>query len=551
MLSTNFTRRCVDVLNVPGSSYRNVTRYHDSTRTARSPICLRIVWFKLLSVRFRLSFRTQPLFHFHGCSWNGSGNFKLLGAPVGSNEWCEELLGRRIAKARSLLAAIGKFPDAQGAFSLLRSCSGWSKVLYSCRTVPPDAQMDGLRTADSDLRAAPGQLIGRPSSGDDWRLASLGIAAGGLGARCAAERAPAAYVASFSARRDTCCLLWPAFDPFDLDEGCHLAAAEEALRRSIPPGANMYEESDSPSKKFLSGMIEAQSVSDIFGDPSLPRHRRLHLEACHVPGAGAWLTANPSCVDSHVPSPFSGLLSSAVFAWLCGITTPLAACAVKCWIVGATTPSHAAAATPFGMWSAPQSRSTRRSLPRSRSLASSSPLGRPIQEAPTRTLIPPSFPPLRLAAGRRPADIWVPRGVSGFAEAWDFSVSSLLRSSHLSSASPSVADVFHEVEQRKRAFQDTASHVAERGATFCPLVLEACGGGWSQAFRSVVAWISSESRTARGHATDAPRDISLRIAQRISCTLHRENARAILRRSPGPVSGSSDLAGDQVPTSGW
>ena len=147
---------------------------------------------------------------------------------------------------------------------------------------------------------------------------------------------------------------------------------------------------------------------------------------------------------------------------------------------------------------------------------------------------PPSPPPP--AASRRPADVWVPRRVSGFAEAWDFSVSSLLRSSHLSSASPSVADVFHEVETQKRAFQDTASLVAERG---------------SQAFRGVVAWIASESRTARGLATDSPKDTGLRIAQRFSCTVHRENARAILRRSPGSVNGSSGMAGDQVPTSGF
>ena len=225
------------------------------------------------------------------------------GCPDWSGEWCEELLGRRIGKARSLLVAIGKFPDAQGAFCLLRSCSGWSKVLNSCRTVPPDAQADGLRTTDADLRAALAQLIGRPLSEDDWRLASLCIAAGGLGARCAAEHAPAAYIASFSACRDTCCMLWPAFDPFDLDEGCRLAAAEESLRRSIPSGADVYADSDSPSQKFLSRMIEAQSVSGIFGDPSLPRHRRLHLEACQVPGAGAWLIANPACADSHVPSP--------------------------------------------------------------------------------------------------------------------------------------------------------------------------------------------------------------------------------------------------------
>ena len=76
----------------------------------------------------------------------------------------------------------------------------------------------------------------------------------------------------------------------------------------------------------------------------------------------------------------------------------------------------------------------------------------------------------------RPADVWIPRGMSGFAEAWDFSVSSLLRTSHLSAASPTVADVFHEVEARKCAFQGTAASVAERGATLVPLVLEACGG---------------------------------------------------------------------------
>ena len=65
---------------------------------------------------------------------------------------------------------------------------------------------------------------------------------------------------------------------------------------------------------------------------------------------------------------------------------------------------------------------------------------------------PPGFPPPS-AAGRRLADVWVPRDVSGFAEAWDFSVSSLLRTSHLSTASPTVAGVFHEVEARKCALE--------------------------------------------------------------------------------------------------
>ena len=57
--------------------------------------------------------------------------------------------------------------------------------------------MKGLCDADRDIRSALCHLIGRSLSDDDWRLASLGITAGGLGARSAAEHAPAAYVPAF------------------------------------------------------------------------------------------------------------------------------------------------------------------------------------------------------------------------------------------------------------------------------------------------------------------------------------------------------------------
>ena len=114
-----------------------------------------------------------------------------------------------------------------------------------------------------------------------------------------------------------------------------------------------------------------------------------------------------------------------------------------------------------------------------------------------------------------------------------------------------MAGVFHEVEARKNYFQNTASQVAALGATFRPLVLEACGGGWCPALRKVIAWVSTESRAMRGLVGDTPRDVSLRIAQRISCTLHRENARAILRRAPEAVDGFPGLTGDQVSGTGW
>ena len=42
-------------------------------------------------------------------------------------------------------------------------------------------------------------------------------------------------------------------------------------------------------------------------------------------------------------------------------------------------------------------------------------------------------------------------------------------------------------------------------------------------------WIASESKRS---APVSGSDASFKIAQRISCTLHRENARAILKRAP-------------------
>ena len=89
------------------------------------------------------------------------------------------------------------------------------------------------------------------------------------------------------------------------------------------------------------------------------------------------------------------------------------------------------------------------------------------------------------------------------------------------------------------------------GASFRPLVLEACGGGWSSALRETVAWVATESRAMCGSAGSTPSVVSLKIAQRISCTLQRENARAVLRRSPGPVDGSYDSTGDMVSGSAW
>ena len=77
------------------------------------------------------------------------------------------------------------------------------------------------------------------------------------------------------------------------------------------------------------------------------------------------------------------------------------------------------------------------------------------------------------------------------------------------------------------------------------MILEAQAGGWSPAFRRLVDWIARSSAVVQADNIAAT---SLRIAQRISCTLARENVRAILRRQ-GEPSTSSYLRGWDEATS--
>ena len=159
---------------------------------------------------------------------------------------------------------------------------------------------------------------GRSARRPPGRWASLGIASGEVGARSASEHAPAAYIASFAGCRDLCCVIWPSFDPLDLDEGCRLGATESALGELIPAGTSVYAESDAPSQRSLSAKLEARSVSSLMHNPALTRARRCHLAAVRGPGSGAWLTATPGFLGhAHPLAPLPNChVASSSYAYL-------------------------------------------------------------------------------------------------------------------------------------------------------------------------------------------------------------------------------------------
>ena len=88
-------------------------------------------------------------------------------------------------------------------------------------------------------------------------------------------------------------------------------------------------------------------------------------------------------------------------------------------------------------------------------------------------------------------------------------------------------------EDEKRRFQPAGAELPTEeacrrvGFLFIPMVMEAHGGGWGAGARAV---IGSWARCVAATRCIEPAVVAPDIAQRISVALHRENARAILKR---------------------
>ena len=130
---------------------------------------------------------------------------------------------------------------------------------------------------------------------------------------------------------------------------------------------------------------------------------------------------------------------------------------------------------------------------------------------------------------RRPADVYIPRWRSGPPAAWDFAVTSGLRLESIADSARDPDAALTKYEDFKCQHQETKTPCSAQGITFIPMVMEAVGGGWGKVARSVWSQLAKSSALASGELqTESSSAIMLR--QRLSMTLHRENARALPKR---------------------
>ena len=84
-------------------------------------------------------------------------------------------------------------------------------------------------------------------------------------------------------------------------------------------------------------------------------------------------------------------------------------------------------------------------------------------------------------------------------------------------------------EDFKCSQRDTKNQCSAQGLTFIPMVMEAVGGGWGKEAQRVWSELAKSSVLCVGEL-ETESTCAIFLLERLSMTLHRENARACIRR---------------------
>ena len=462
------------------------------------------------------------------------GCFKLLGAPIGTQEYCQLITAKRAAKVQSSLDAIGELPDPQVALALLRSCASFGKMVFAARATPFDVHQEQLMAFDSAVRRCFQQLSGLHPDDTQWLQATLATKVGGLGLRSLSRHSSAAYLASRSCCYELCQQLDPqhVWEVSDSSSAVHQAALQ--VNRLAGPAAVVPDPVPAGlQQRVLSSSVDAGTLDQLINPQQASLCFRAHMSLLKLEGAGTWLHAIPSeALGTKVaPQLFVPMLQRRLrmpifekpfFCPLCdGAMDVWADHALTCACGGDRTKRHnlvrnvaVRLANTAGWRPEPEKLGLLRPRP---SQGSRGEDGSEVREG------------SRGPEARRPADIYVPRWDLGGPAALDFAVTSGLRTDLLEQTAADGSSCLSTYELYKNSFLDTAAHCASEGIAFLPMVVEAHSGAWGPAASKVWLKLGKAVALMSGESTAVE---ALRARQNLGLTLHRETARAILRRSP-------------------
>ena len=275
--------------------------------------------------------------------------------------------------------------------------------------------------------------------------------------------------------------------------------------------------------KTLSSNIHSKQLSDV--KEAADAARKAHLELTGANRAGCWLHATPSVANRNKMDPL--LFRTSVLRWLRVAPAPEDSICPLCGGIMDKFGDHALVCCSGG------DRTKRHNLLRNcvYHFAISSGLGAELEK-------PGLLQPRPWVAGgpengttpsdpqnRRPADVYIARWRRGTPMALDFAVTSGMRDipGSIRDASSAVTSY----EDFKRTYQDTERACVSEGVAFTPMVVEAVGGAWGPAASRILSQLAKDKVIQTGENQDK---VILQLYQALGVILHRENARAVLKR---------------------
>ena len=113
-------------------------------------------------------------------------NLVILGMPIGDSVHCARFITEKCIISKVLLIAlvdVSRVVDLHVAFSLLRMCGSYCKLVHLTRATPPSLCADSLQSFDEEIRLCFASCLAVDVPDSHWQQAQLSPCFGGLGFR--------------------------------------------------------------------------------------------------------------------------------------------------------------------------------------------------------------------------------------------------------------------------------------------------------------------------------------------------------------------------------
>jgi hypothetical protein len=209
----------------------------------------------------------------------GLSDFDTLGAPIGSSNHCLTFVCSKLQKVYEIFKSLVKLNDSQIAFTLLRNCCSFGKIVYFLRTIPPNLIEPACIEFDKQVLLCLEDILSCSLDKPGLSQARLPTSKGGIGLRSAFQHATACYIASASSAKKASPLAISIVD--SVYEAYNLLVQEPISPVNEPR-----------SQKILSKKIDSLNLTSLLTSAS--ESSKARLRSILGPHATAWLNVIPS-----------------------------------------------------------------------------------------------------------------------------------------------------------------------------------------------------------------------------------------------------------------